>query len=93
MQRCSGSQLLAIDLPGSCVLRNEYNRLAQEAVIYCVLSMICMPAIKLVLSTGGSWAKSPIKSTPAPPKGPISTGGAQRKRLRHKTAYRRQLID
>ena len=34
MQRCSGSQLLAIDPSGSCVLRHEYNRLAQEAVIF-----------------------------------------------------------
>eukprot|EP00969_Alexandrium_andersonii_P334652 14789257-Alexandrium_andersonii.AAC.1 len=44
-----------------------------------------IPAIKHVLSTGGSWAKSPIKSTPMPPKGPTASGGGHRNRQRQRT--------
>eukprot|EP00959_Pyramimonas_sp_CCMP1952_P304081 6364088-Pyramimonas_sp.AAC.1 len=49
------------------------------------LSIAGAPAIKFVPSAVGRRAKSPIRSTPMPPKWSMSSGGGHRHRRRQKT--------
>eukprot|EP00974_Lingulodinium_polyedra_P132665 11222674-Lingulodinium_polyedra.AAC.1 len=60
----TSSKALKVCLPAS----------AKDLPLAPPFSMRGTLAIKLVLSTGGSCAKSPIKRTPMPPNGPMSSG-------------------